>query len=107
MPFLRAQLPEAPPPAAAQSAADLWSAPDFSVDPKALYQAASAVAAPEGVNVVEFADDESFTFDESGRTVQRYSRYWCSWGFRHGGAVGCIQQNSPLVIPIARPAKTV
>ncbi len=69
IPFLRAQLPEAPSPAPVQSTADLWNAPDFSVDPKALYEAASAVAAPEGVNVVEFADDESFTFDASGRAV--------------------------------------
>ena len=69
IPFLRAQLPEAPSPAPVQSTADLWNAPDFSVDPKALYEAASAVAAPEGANVVEFADDESFTFDASGRAV--------------------------------------
>ena len=66
IPFLRAQLPEAPSPAPVQSTADLWNAPDFSVDPKALYEAASAVAAPEGANVVEFVDDESFTFDDVG-----------------------------------------
>ena len=62
-------MPEAPSPAPVQSTADLWTAPHFSVDPKALYEAASAVAAPEGANVTEFVDDESFTFDESGRTV--------------------------------------
>ena len=27
------------------------------------------MAAPEGVNVADFADDESFTFDEAGRVV--------------------------------------
>ncbi len=69
IPFLRAQLPEAPSSAPVQSTAGLWTAPHFSVDPKTLYEAASAVAAPDGANVTEFADDESFTFDASGRTV--------------------------------------
>ncbi len=62
-------MPAAPSPAPVQSAADLWNAPHFSVDPKALYQAASAVAAPDGANITELVDEESFTFDESGRTV--------------------------------------
>ncbi len=69
IPFARAQQPEAPSPAAAQSTAGLWTAPHFSVDPKALYQAASAVAAPDGANITELVDEESFTFDEAGRTV--------------------------------------
>jgi tetratricopeptide (TPR) repeat protein/transglutaminase-like putative cysteine protease len=65
----RAQMPEASPPAPVQSAAGPWTAPHFSVDPKTLYEAASAVAAPDGANVTEFVDDESFNFDELGRTV--------------------------------------
>ncbi|HVN93104.1 MAG TPA: DUF3857 domain-containing protein [Terracidiphilus sp.] len=46
---------------------DPWAAPDFSVDPKALYEAASAVPVPDGANVVELVEDESYTFDEAGR----------------------------------------
>ena len=65
----RAQSLEAPSPAPVQSTANLWTAPHFSVDPQTLYKAASAVPAPEGTNVAEFVDDDSFTFDESGRTV--------------------------------------
>jgi len=34
---------------------------------KALYEAASAVAAPEGANISILVDDESYTFDEAGR----------------------------------------
>jgi hypothetical protein len=41
--------------------------PDFSVDPKTLYEAASAVPVPDGANVVELVEDESYTFDDSGR----------------------------------------
>jgi transglutaminase-like putative cysteine protease len=50
-------------------AADPWQAAHFSVDPKALYEAASAVAAPDGANVAVFADDQSYSFDEAGRMV--------------------------------------
>jgi transglutaminase-like putative cysteine protease/Flp pilus assembly protein TadD len=46
-----------------------WNAPHFSVDPKALYEAATAVAAPEGAIAAILVDDESFTFDEAGRSV--------------------------------------
>ena len=60
----RAQSLEAPSPAPVQSTANLWTAPHFSVDPQTLYKAASAVPAPEGTNVAEFVDDDSFTFDE-------------------------------------------
>ena len=52
-----------------QSIADLYAAPHFSVDAKALYEAASAVAAPEGANITELLDDETYSFDESGRAV--------------------------------------
>jgi transglutaminase-like putative cysteine protease/Flp pilus assembly protein TadD len=51
----------------AQQAVEPWKAPHFSVEPKVLYEAASAVAAPEGANIAILADDESYTFDESGR----------------------------------------
>jgi transglutaminase-like putative cysteine protease/Flp pilus assembly protein TadD len=51
----------------AQQAVEPWKASHFSVEPKALYEAASAVAAPEGANVSILIDDESYTFDEAGR----------------------------------------
>jgi len=59
-------LPEAP---YAAPSAEPWSAPHFSIDPKTLYQAASAAPAPDGVNVTELCDDESYTFDDAGRMV--------------------------------------
>ena len=62
----KAQLPEAPAPAASAQV-EPWAAPDFSVDPKTLYEAASAVPVPDGANVVELVEDESYTFDDTGR----------------------------------------
>ena len=62
----KAQLPEAPAPAASAQV-EPWAAPDFSVDPKTLYEAASAVPVPDGANVVELVEDESYTFDDAGR----------------------------------------
>ncbi len=59
-------LPEAP---YAAPSAEPWSAPHFSIDPKTLYQAATDVPAPDGVNVTELCDDESYTFDGAGRQV--------------------------------------
>ncbi|MGA2570335.1 MAG: DUF3857 domain-containing protein [Terracidiphilus sp.] len=53
--------------AAAGPAADPWFAPHFSVDPKALYEAASAVPVPDGANVVELVEDDTYTFDDAGR----------------------------------------
>ena len=53
----------------AQSAAEPWNAPHFSVDPKTLYETASAVAVPDGTDVTELVDDESYTFDDAGRLV--------------------------------------
>jgi transglutaminase-like putative cysteine protease/tetratricopeptide (TPR) repeat protein len=53
----------------AQQAVEPWNAPHFSLEPKALYEAATAVSAPEGANVAILADDQSYTFDEAGRTV--------------------------------------
>jgi len=61
-----AQLPDVPPPASTASV-EPWAAPDFSVDPKTLYEAISAVPVPDGSNVVELVEDESYTFDDSGR----------------------------------------
>jgi hypothetical protein len=59
-------LPEAP---YAATSAEPWSAQHFSIDPKTLYQAASAAPAPDGVNVTELCEDEHYTFDEAGRQV--------------------------------------
>ena len=52
---------------AASASVDPWTAPHFSVDPKTLYEAASAVPVPDGANVVELVEDETFSFDEAGR----------------------------------------
>ncbi len=59
-------LPEAP---YAAPSAEPWNAPHFSIDPKTLYQAATDVPAPDGVNVTELCDDESYSFDDAGRQV--------------------------------------
>ncbi len=72
LPAAHAQsLPEAPnaAPAAGPFSADPWSAPHFSIDPKILYQAASAVPAPDGANVTELCENESDRFDDAGRLV--------------------------------------
>jgi transglutaminase-like putative cysteine protease/Flp pilus assembly protein TadD len=53
----------------AQQAVEPWKAPHFSVEPKALYEAASAVATPEGAVAAILVDDESYTFDDAGRIV--------------------------------------
>jgi tetratricopeptide (TPR) repeat protein/transglutaminase-like putative cysteine protease len=54
-------------PARAKPPIEPWKSPHLSLPAKDLYQAASAVSAPEGTNVVVLEDDESFTFDDSGR----------------------------------------
>ena len=59
-------LPEAP---YAAPNAEAWSAPHFSIDPKVLYQAASATPAPDGVNITELCEDESYSFDDAGRLI--------------------------------------
>lgn len=46
-----------------------WKAPHFSLDPKALYEAASVVAMPDTADVAVLEDDETYTFDETGRNV--------------------------------------
>ncbi|MGA2891031.1 MAG: DUF3857 and transglutaminase domain-containing protein [Terracidiphilus sp.] len=58
----------------AQQALEPWKAPHFSIEPKALYEAASAVSVPDGANVVLLDDDHSYTFDESGR-IQHVAHY--------------------------------
>jgi tetratricopeptide (TPR) repeat protein/transglutaminase-like putative cysteine protease len=51
----------------AQQAVEPWKAPHFSVDPKAMYEAASSVAVPDSANIVIYTDDESYSFDDAGR----------------------------------------
>jgi Flp pilus assembly protein TadD len=51
----------------AQQAVEPWKAPHFSLEPKILYEAASAVTAEDGTNVTLLEDDESYSFDEAGR----------------------------------------
>jgi len=53
--------------AGGQQPLEPWKAPHFSLAATDLYAAATAVAAPEGTNVVLLEDDESYTFDEAGR----------------------------------------
>lgn len=64
-------LPDAPnvAPATGSPSAGPWAAPHFSLDPKALYQAASTAPTPEGANATMLSEDESYTFDETGRVV--------------------------------------
>jgi tetratricopeptide (TPR) repeat protein len=51
----------------AQQSVEAWNAPHFSLDPKALYEAASAVSAPDDANLTILVDDETYSFDEAGR----------------------------------------
>lgn len=53
----------------AQQPVEVWKAPHFSLDARTLYSAASAVNAPESANVAVLEDDESYSFDEQGRSV--------------------------------------
>ena len=56
----------------AQQAVEPWKEPSFSVEPKALYESASAVAAPDGANVTLLFDNRSYTFDEAGRLIRKW-----------------------------------
>jgi tetratricopeptide (TPR) repeat protein/transglutaminase-like putative cysteine protease len=49
------------------AAVEPWAAPDFSVDAKTLYETTSEVPVPDGANVVELVENESYTFDGAGR----------------------------------------
>jgi transglutaminase-like putative cysteine protease/tetratricopeptide (TPR) repeat protein len=51
----------------AQQAVEPWKVEHFSIDPKTLYDAATAVTATDGTNVVLLEDDETYSFDEAGR----------------------------------------
>jgi transglutaminase-like putative cysteine protease/tetratricopeptide (TPR) repeat protein len=50
-------------------AVEPWKAPHFSLDPSALLTAAAAINAPDTANVAVLEDDESYSFDEAGRSV--------------------------------------
>jgi hypothetical protein len=50
-----------------------WTAPHFTIDPKALYEQASEAAASEGTNVAVLDDDEGCSLDASGRGL--YTEY--------------------------------
>ena len=50
-----------------QQPAEVARTAHFSLEPKALYAAASAMPAPEGAAVAVLEEDESFSFDEQGR----------------------------------------
>jgi tetratricopeptide (TPR) repeat protein/transglutaminase-like putative cysteine protease len=54
--------------APAQQKVEPWKAPHFSIEPKALYEAASAVPA-DNADVAVLEDDETYTFDEAGRST--------------------------------------
>lgn len=54
---------------AAQSPVEAWKAPHFSIEPRSLYAAASAIPAPDTANVALLEDDESYSFDADGRSV--------------------------------------
>jgi Domain of Unknown Function with PDB structure (DUF3857) len=49
------------------------TAPHFTIDPRVLYAAASENTAPEGTNVAVLDDEESYSFDPSGRSL--YTEY--------------------------------
>ena len=51
----------------AQQPIEAWKSPHFSVPARDLFDAATAVAAPEGTNISILEDDDSFTFDAAGR----------------------------------------
>jgi transglutaminase-like putative cysteine protease len=50
-----------------------WAAPHFTIDAKVLYAEASEPAPPEGTNVTVLDDEESYSFDASGRSL--YTEY--------------------------------
>lgn len=56
----------------AQERAQPWKAPHFSLDPRALYEAASSVELPENANAAVLEDDETYSFDEQGRCVHTF-----------------------------------
>ena len=53
----------------ASDRAEPWNVPHFSIEPQALYSAASESIPPEGMDVTVLDDEESYVFDASGRSV--------------------------------------
>ena len=53
----------------ASDRAEPWNLPHLSVEPQALYSAASESIPPEGTDVTVLDDEESYVFDASGRSV--------------------------------------
>jgi len=53
--------------APAQQTLEPSKTPHFSASAKDLFDAATAVSAPEGTNIAILEDDDNFTFDEAGR----------------------------------------
>ena len=60
--FLLAALPSP-----AQQPVQPWKSPHFSLSARDLFQAASTMSTPEGANAAVLEDDETFSFDDSGR----------------------------------------
>lgn len=56
--------------AQAQQRVEPWKAPHFSIAPRALYEGASVVASPDNADVAILEDDESYSFDEAGRSTR-------------------------------------
>jgi tetratricopeptide (TPR) repeat protein/transglutaminase-like putative cysteine protease len=71
-----------------------WDSPHFSLEPQALYAAASAAKPPEGTDIAVLVDEESYVFDAGGSSVhtqhliykvltQRGAQSWdsiaCGW----------------------------
>ncbi len=56
-------------PSPGQQSAAPWKSAHFSLPARDLYQAASAVSEPDGTNIAVLEDDDSFTWDNSGRLV--------------------------------------
>ncbi len=53
--------------ARSQQTAEPWKTPHFSLTAKDLFDAATAVTATEGTNIVLLEDDDTYSFDEAGR----------------------------------------
>jgi tetratricopeptide (TPR) repeat protein/transglutaminase-like putative cysteine protease len=49
-----------------------WTAPHFSIDARALYEAASALNPPEGASGAILDDEDSYVFDAAGRAISTH-----------------------------------
>ena len=54
---------------AVTGAVEPWKTPHFSIEPQALLNAAAGVSAPDNSVAAVLEDDESYSFDEQGRSV--------------------------------------